>query len=399
MNILQKDNLNLMILATGQGLMMTANSLLVATSALVGYALAPDKSLSTIPLGLVFLAAMLTTIPASFLMKKIGRRNGFLLGVMFGIMGAMLSSWAILKMNFILFCCGISLLGVANGFGGYYRFAAADAVTKDRRSTAISLVLAGGVVAAFIGPNLANFTKDLIGSIAFAGSYISLVIVYITAMLFLLFLDIKQVKENEVDAPVRTLKEIISQPTYLVAVLGALTGFIVMSVIMTATPLAMRAGHFNFTDTVFVIQWHIFAMYAPSFFTGRLIKKFGVLNIMFVGAVIMVGCVTINTSGETLAHYWSGLFLLGLGWNFLFIGGTTLLTETYTESEKAKAQAFNDFAIFSSVSIAALSAGAILNKFGWHTVNYSALPILSFVILAILWLKSMRSREVAVTES
>lgn len=379
--------------------MMTANSLLVATSALVGYALAADKFMATLPLALVFLAAMLTTIPASLLMKRIGRRNGFLLGVMFGVLGATISSWAILQMNFFLYCAGISLLGVANGFGGYYRFAAADGVAADRRSTAISLVLAGGVIAAFIGPNLASLTRDLISSVAFAGSYVSLVIVYIIAMLFLIFLNIKQLDAHDASEVARPLKKIISQPAYMVAVFSAMAGFGVMSIIMTATPLAMHAGNHQFIDTAFVIQWHIFAMYAPSFFTGRLIHKFGVLNIMLTGAVLMFSCVIINTSGATLSYYWTGLFLLGIGWNFLFIGGTTLLTETYTESEKAKAQAVNDFIIFSNVGISALSAGAMFHYFGWQAINYSVLPILTFTVLAIIWLKMTRSYKVVATES
>jgi len=379
--------------------MMTANSLLVATSALVGHALATNKMLATVPLATVFLAAMLTTIPASLLMKKIGRRNGFLLGISFAIMGATISSWALLKSNFILYCCGVAMLGIANGFGGYYRFAAVDGISGKRRSTAISLVLAGGVVAAFIGPNLANWTRDIIGNITFAGSYISLVIVYCISMAFLLFLDISPVSKESVDSDIRPLKSIVNQPTYLIAVLAAMTGYGAMSLIMTATPLAMHAGHQSFSDTAFVIQWHIFAMYAPSFFTGKLINRFGVLNIMLAGAIFMISCVTINTSGLTVLHYWSGLFLLGIGWNFLFIGGTTLLTETYTEPEKAKAQALNDFLIFSTVCLSVLSAGAILHHFGWFIVNYSAVPFLLVVISAIIWLKVMRPRTGFATES
>lgn len=395
---MEKDNKNLLILATSQGLMMTANSLLVATSALVGYFLATDKSLSTVPLALVFFAAMLTTIPASFLMKKIGRRNGFLLGVMFGVLGSIVSAWAILQVNFSLYCIGVFLIGIANGFGGYYRFAAADGVEKSKRSTAISLVLAGGVIAAFIGPNLASWTRDLISTVAFAGSYISLVSVYIIAMLLLVFLDIKLPEENADHKGARPLKKIISQPTYIVAAFGAMAGFGVMSLIMTATPLSMHSVNHNFADTAFVIQWHIFAMYMPSFVTGRIINRYGVLNVMLTGSLLMIVCVLLNTTGETLLNYWTGLFLLGIGWNFLFIGGTTLLTETYTEQEKAKAQAFNDFVIFSNVSFAALSAGALFHHFGWHTVNYSALPILTIVLMSILWLKMYRTRVLLASE-
>jgi len=379
--------------------MMTANSLLVTTSALVGFALAENKSMATIPLALVFLGAMVTTIPASMLMKRIGRRNGFMIGACFGILGAIISSWAVLKMDFMLYGIGVTLFGVSNGFGGYYRFAAADGVAVDRRSRAISLVLAGGVIAAFIGPNMASWTRDLIGSAAFTGSYISLVAVFIMAMLLLLFLDIKQVDEEWDNKNARSIWIIARQPAYIIAVLSVLAGFGAMSLIMTATPLAMHASRHNFTDTAFVIQWHIFAMYAPSFVTGKLIEKFGLLNIMLAGVMLIFVCIALNTSGNSLAHYWTGLFLLGIGWNFLFVGGTTLLTETYTESEKSKAQALNDFLIFSNVSFAALCAGAIHNNFGWSIVNYSVLPLLTIVIFSIVWLKLKNNRQVIWSEN
>ncbi len=379
--------------------MMTANSLLVTTSALVGFALAENKSMATIPLAMVFLGAMVTTIPASILMKRIGRRNGFMIGVCFGILGAIISSWAILKMDFVLYSIGVTLFGVSNGFGGYYRFAAADGVAVDRRSRAISLVLAGGVIAAFIGPNMASWTRDLIGSAAFTGSYVSLVAVFIMAMLLLLFLDIKQVGEEWDNKNARSIWVIARQPAYIIAVLSVLAGFGAMSLIMTATSLAMHASRHNFTDTAFVIQWHIFAMYAPSFVTGKLIEKFGLLNIMLAGVMLIFACIALNTSGNSLAHYWTGLFLLGIGWNFLFVGGTTLLTETYTESEKSKAQALNDFLIFSNVSFAALCAGAIHNNFGWLIINYSVLPLLTIVVFSIAWLKLKNNRQVIWSEN
>jgi len=394
-----KDNKNLTILAACQGLMMTANSLLVTTSALVGFALADNKSMATVPLALVFLAAMITTIPASMLMKRIGRRNGFIIGAGFGVLGAIISSWSIMKMDFMLYSFGITLFGISNGFGGYYRFAAADGVTVDRRSTAISLVLAGGVIAAFLGPNMASWTRDLIGSMAFIGSYVSLSIVFIIALLLLLFLDIKQVDEDRSSEHVRSIWNIARQPTYIIAVLSALSGFGAMSLIMTATPLAMHTGKHFFTDTAFVIQWHMFAMYAPSFVTGRLIRKFGLLNIMLTGVMFIFVCVALNTNGNSLAHYWTGLFLLGIGWNFLFIGGTTLLTETYSEPEKAKAQALNDFLIFSNVSFAALCAGLIHHSFGWMVVNYSVLPLLTIVVFSITWLKLKNKRQVVWSEN
>lgn len=381
---------NVWLLAGCQALMNSGNSLLIATSALVGFRLAPDKSLATLPLALQFFTSMLTTIPASFLMKAIGRRAGFMVGTLLGLAGAGLAAWGIVTGNFIYFCLAAALIGAFNGFGTYYRFAAADVATPDYKSRAISYVMAGGVVAALVGPNLAHWTSEWLAGIEFAGSYLSLLGIYGLSLLTLLFVRIPPPTMAQTQAHSRPLSEIARQPAFIVALVGGALGFGVMALVMTATPLAMHQHAHVFADTAFVIEWHLLGMFAPSFFTGHLIRRFGVLNVMLAGVVLNVGCVAVNLVGTDVAHFWAALTLLGVGWNFLFIGGTTLLTETYAESEKAKAQALNDFVVFTVITAASLSAGALQYQLGWRAVNLGVVPILVVILAALLWLRKMR---------
>lgn len=382
--------INVWLLSACQATLNTGNSLLVATSALVGFKLAPDKALATLPLAVQFLASMITTMPASFLMKAIGRRTGFLLGTGAGLLGAGVATYAIINSSFLYFCAAAVLFGVYNGFGTYYRFAAADVATPDYRATAISYVMAGGVVAAFIGPNLAHWTQAWFPSAEFAGSYLSLLAVFGFSALALAFVRIPRAPEVLRHESGRPLSNIASQPATIVAMLGAAIGFGVMAFVMVATPLAMHAHAHAFSDTAFVIEWHMLGMFAPSFFTGHLIRRFGVLNVMLAGALLTAGCVLINLTGTGIAHFWTALVLLGIGWNFLFVGGTTLLTETYTEPEKAKTQGLNDFLVFTTITVASLSAGATQHYFGWRLVNLGVIPLIVIVAVAIVWLKGVR---------
>lgn len=391
---MNKMKKNVWLLSLCQALMNSGNSLLVATSSLVGYALATDKSLATLPLALQFLTTMLTSVPASLLMKRVGRRAGFIVGTLLGLAGSGLAAIGIVRHDFVFFCAGAAFFGAFNGFGTYYRFAAADAATPDYRSTAISYVMAGGVVAAFVGPNLASWTHDWLTSTPFAGSYVALMGIYAASLLVLLGLDMPPPAHESEDRG-RPLKRIAAQGTYVVAVLGAALGYGIMSLVMTATPLAMHAHEHPFEQTAFVIQWHVFAMFAPSFFTGHLIRRFGTLNVMVAGAVLTALCVAVNLAGTQVVHFWAGLFLLGLGWNFLFVGGTTLLTETYRPEEKAKAQALNDFLVFTVVTLASLSAGALQHHFGWETVNVGVLPLIAVIVGSLLWLRYQRRMALA----
>ena len=297
--------------------------------------------------------------------------------------------------DFWLFCVGTALVGVFNGFGIYYRFAAVDAAPDFYKGRAISYVMAGGVVAAFAGPNLANLAKDAIPAATFAGSYAALVLLYGIAMLALLGVKIPRqpaVKRHESGRP---LLQILRQPVFMVALLGATLGYGVMSLVMTATPLAMQGCGLPFSDSAFVIQWHVFAMFAPSFVTGTLIRRFGVLTVMLWGASCYVGTVFINLNGITIDHFWIALFLLGIGWNFLFIGGTTLLTEAYLPEEKAKAQALNDFLVFTTVSLSSLSAGALQYHYGWEAVNLGVIPLIAVIVIAVVALMLRRRLQAA----
>ncbi len=377
---------NILLLSLCQAVMMTGGSLLITSAAVVGAMLTDDRSLATLPLALQFLASMLTSIPASFAMRRWGRRAGFMLGVVIGAGGGVVAALAIFAGDFWLFCLGTALVGVFNGFGIYLRFAAVDAAPPHYKEKAISYVMAGGVVAAFAGPNLANLAQDAIPAASFAGSYAALVGLYGIALLALWFVRIPRAPAVVAGKQGRSLWQIARQAVFIVAMLGAMLGYGIMSLVMTATPLAMKVCGMPFSDSAFVIQWHVFAMFAPSFFTGSLIRRIGVLWVMLLGVLCYIATVVINLSGETLTHYWIALFLLGLGWNFLFVGGTGLLTEAYREEEKAKAQALNDFMVFTTVSIASLSAGALQFHYGWRAVNWGVTPLLTVILVALLTL-------------
>jgi len=384
---------NIVLLSLSQASLITGTSSLLTSSAIVGLTLAGHKSLATMPLALLFLAQMATTIPASFYMAKVGRRLGFMTSSLFGLTGAAIMTGAVVTANFNLFCMGTALVGVFNGFGQYYRFTAAEVVPEDYRSRAISYVLVGGVIAAFAGPNLANWSRHLL-SAEFAGSYACLIGLYLLALGFASLLQIPKPAVVARSTSGRPLNVIASQPAYLVAVASALVGYGVMNFIMVATPLAMHGHAHAFSDTAFVIQWHILGMFVPSFFTGDLIRRFGTANIMQTGIVLLGLCVLINFSGTTVTHFWSALVLLGLGWNFLFVGATTLLTQTYAPEEKAKAQALNDFIVFGTVTLTSFSSGAVLHALGWQTINLAVIPFLVLVAVANLRLRSTRRAAV-----
>ena len=367
---------------------MSGTSLMVATTALVGYALADNKIYASLPFTLQLVATMFTSIPAGKLMGKIGSKKSFLYGTVLAMFGAAICAYGVIQDSFILFTLGSVFIGVFSGFANFYRFTAADSVDHAHKSRAISYVLAGGVLAAIIGPNLANYTREMISGALFAGSYASIIILYILSFALLSFLDLPHHAHHDkknITTP-RTLSIIVKQPKFIIAVICGMLGYATMSLVMTATPLAMQHNHHAYADTAFVIQWHVLGMFAPSFFTGHLIKRFGVLAIMLIGTLLGLLCVFINLLGTTVNHFWIALIFLGVSWNFLFIGGTALLTETYTESEKFKTQALNDFLVFSMVALASLSAGILNHKFGWQFVNYMAIPTLCIILLSLMWL-------------
>ena len=378
---------NIILLSLSQAVLITGTSTLLASSAIVGLALASHKSLATMPLALLFLAQMATTVPASLYMARVGRRVGFMTSALFGLAGSAVATAGVIYASFSIFCLGTTLIGMFNGFGQYYRFTAAEVAPEDYRSRAISYVMVGGVIAAFAGPNLANWSRHSL-SAEFAGSYACLIGLYLLAFGLASLLQIPKPAAVSRSKEGRPLGVIARQPAYLAAVASAMVGYGVMNFIMIATPLAMHGYAHAFSDTAFVIQWHIFGMFIPSFFTGHLIRRFGTANIMLTGILLLGLCVSINFVGTTVTHFWSALVLLGLGWNFLFVGATTLLTETYAPGEKAKAQALNDFIVFGTVTLTSFSSGAVQHALGWQTINMAVIPFLVLVGVANLWLRS-----------
>lgn len=374
------------LLAICQALMMSVSTLLITASALVCLTLVENKALVTVPLSLQFLAMMLSTAPASLLMGKYGRKFGFLLGSLFAIAGGLLLVYAVFNHSFLLFAVGSFLVGIFNGFSSFYRFAAVELVDEINKPKAISYVLVGGVLAAFIGPNLANFGRGMFPAEEFAGGFIYATVLYVCVFFVLSIIKFPPAILKKTKSSGRPLSEIIKQPTFVVAVICGMLGYGVMTYVMTATPLAMNHHQHEFSDTAFVIQWHVLAMFAPSFFTGSIIQRIGVLNVLIAGTVLALICMLVNLNGTTMTHFWIALFALGLSWNFLFIGASTLLTETYRKEETAKSQAFNDFMVFSMVTLASLSSGYFQNTFGWQSVNYSGLIFVFIIAMSLIWL-------------
>ena len=377
---------NIALLAGAQALLLTNGIMLVAINGLLGLQLAADKRLATLPITTYVIGGALATLPAAFFMKRYGRRAGFMLGAGLGMLGALISAFAVSIGSFWLLCFGTVFAGIYNAFGQQYRFAAADAAPLDWKGKAISFTLAGGILGGVIGPEVGKLTRTLLEP-TYLASYGALIGFAALSMLIASRLDIPLLTVAEQKAVGRPLRQIARQPAFMVAVLAAAAGYGVMNLLMTATPLAMDICGLPFADTAFILQWHVIAMFAPSFFTGGLIKRFGVLSILIVGAALMFACIGIAASGQTLMHFWWALVLLGLGWNFLFIGGTTLLTETYRPEEKAKVQGTNDFIVLGVQGLTSLSSGVLISSDGWASLNIWALPVVAMTALAttLLW--------------
>lgn len=376
---------NVALLAACQAMLFTNNSTLIAINGLAGFALAPFSALATLPVTCWVLGGAVTTMPASLYMRRVGRQTGLSLGTVLGILGALLCAFGVSQENFWLLCVGTFVCGGYNAFGQYYRFAAADTASATYRSQAISLVLAGGLVGGIIGPAVSRVSVDFFTT-RFMGAYLSLTVFALITMLILRFIQIPNPSIEEQRTTGRPLREILQQPRTVVAILSGAVGFGVMNFLMTATPLAMGLCGYPFGDAALVISSHVIAMFAPSFFTGKLIQRFGVLNIIGVGVLLNFGSLSTALSGVSFAHFWLALVLLGVGWNFMYIGGTTLLTETYQPEERAKTQGANDSLVFAMMLLSSLFSGLTVTQAGWMQVNLAAFPLLIVVLLAVLWL-------------
>ena len=364
-------------LAGTQALFQTASVLIMTIGGLAGQLLAPEPSLATLPIATVALGTAIATIPASILMARVGRRPGFIVGTMFGAAGGAAAAAGIVAASFPLLCLGTLLVGLYQGFAQFYRFAAAEAVPAQYRSRALSMVLAGGIFAAFAGPHLGAVTRDLLFGSAYAGSFAAVVALSLVAAAILAATPLPPPPAADLIAePARPLGEIARQPRFLAAIVGAAVGYAVMVLVMTATPLSMLAHDHSVPDAAFVIQWHVLGMFAPSFFTGWLVSRFGVVTMMLAGVALLLGEVAIVASGSDMLRFASALVLLGIGWNFLYVGGSAMLLETYRPSERGKVQALNDFVIVGATAAAAFSAGALVEAFGWYGLNLAVAPFL-----------------------
>lgn len=387
---------NVLLLAVCQALYISGTTLMIVTAPLVGKMLLPeDPGWATAPLFFHHGGVMSATIPASLLMRRTGRRAGFMLGAVIGCIGALIAVEAIYQLSYWGFCLGVFVIGWFNGFAIFYRFAAADTATPEFRPKAISLVLAGGLLAAIIGPELAKHTLDWLAPVFYAGSYLSLVGLYVLSFCILAFVQIPRLSGEERKDTGRPLKEIMRQPACIVAILAATVAFATMSLVMSPTTLAMEACGFDTDDTFTVMQAHVVGMYLPAFFTGHLVSRFGARPIILAGIALIAVCAAVNLSGVELMHFAVALFLNGVGWNFMFVGGSSLLTEVHTPAERAKLQGVNDFVVFGSIAVSSLFSGRILEDFGWDWINIGVLPMIAVSLLATLIFAGSRGRRAA----
>ena len=386
---------NVTLLAICQSIFVCGQTTLFFVGGLIGYKLAYDKALATLPVSAVILGTALMTIPASLVMRRVGRRVGFMGAALVGLIGLLTCTLALYSSLFWLLCMGALIVGFYNAFCQYYRFAAADVATPAFRPKAISLVMAGGVVAGVIGPSLAVYSRNLIPEFEYLASYLLLAIMTISVFALVSFVRIPRLSEAELKDTGRPLLQIMTRPKFIAAAGSSMIGYGIMALLMTATPLAMIACDHPVDDAGFVIQWHVVGMFAPSFFTGHLIAKFGLIKIMLTGAILLLASVVAALMGIAIWHFMISMFLVGVGvgWNFLFVGGSTLLTEVHTAAERAKTQAAHDFMVFAVTASGSFLSGQLLYRFGWDEVNLVALPFIVAVTLLIIWYAFIRRRE------
>src|SRR6202158_3193943 len=379
------------LLACCQALLLINNSGLIAMNGLVGYALVDNKAFATLGATSFVVGSALAAMPAALWMANVGRRRGFMTGSAIAVVGAATCALALWLGSFALFCLGTAVVGIYTAFGLQYRFAAAEVAAPEFRAKAISLVLAGGIAGGFLGPQASLWAMDLL-PVRFLGSFLALSAIAIVALALQSQVRVPPPNMEETRGGGRPLARIARQPVFIVAALSAALGYGIMNLLMTATPLAMSFCGHPFSAAAFVIEWHVVGMYAPGFFTGSLIKRFGALKVIAVGIALMGACVAVALSGIALWQFWTALLLLGVGWNFMYTGGTTLLIDAYTPAEKAKTQGMNDVIIFTVMSISSFSSGALISAAGWEGMNLGTLPMLAVVASAVLWVMLLRRR-------
>jgi MFS family permease len=378
-----------LLLVVAQALAQTASILVMTVGSLAGSQIAPAPQLATVPISAMILGTVVATVPASMWMARAGRRAGFIAGALLGAVGGLVAASGILVRSFLLLLAGLFLIGTYQAFTLFYRFAASEVSDDAFRPRAISLVLTGGVAAALLGPALASLGAVLLER-DYAGSFLILAAVCLAAAGVLLGLRVPKLEAQSSQGQPRPLFAILRQPTFAVALFGAATGGGVMVLAMTAMPLAMAQHHHSLAAATIVMQMHVLGMFLPAFFTGSLIARFGVLRVMISGAVLLAAHVLLCLGSTGFVSFASALALLGVGWNFLYVGGTTLLTDAYLPAEKARAQAANDLLVFVVGLLSSLSAGVLLQVAGWRLLNALLLPWLLAAVIAILWLGHTR---------
>ena len=380
---------NLTILVFCQLISTSGSFVMVMLGGIIGSQLATNKAFATLPLSMMVVAVAATTIPATMLMKNIGRRKGCALASFCSVVALILAALALQQSSFSIFILAVMIFGINMAFTQQYRYFAAESVESKYVPRAISLVLVGSIGAAFVGKEIATRGEYWIADIQFAGSLVALAVMFVVqAMLFFAMEPAKEHENKESPASERPLREIVFQPVFVVAVLGATAGYGLMTLVMTATPLSMHINDgFSLEKTSSVIQAHILGMYVPSLFAGFIIEKIGVTKLMFIGAIGLLSTSIIGLQGHTMLHYWWALVLLGIGWNFLYVGGTTMLTYTYSMAERFRAQAVNEFLVFGTAATASLLAGTIMYFSGWGTLMLIPIPVLITICMALIFVR------------
>jgi predicted MFS family arabinose efflux permease len=377
---------NAIVLAVAQALAGGNNTVIVATTSILGAVLAPQKGLATLPITFMVFGMWLGTLPVGALARRYGRRFALQCGSVFGVLSGLVSYVATLHGSFTLLLAGTFCGGLYAAAHMSYRFAAADTASESYRPKVVSWVLAGGVFAAVIGPQIVIWTKDLMQPHLFAATFLGQSACAVVASMVLQFVRIPLTRQAAVETP-RRLAAITLTPRFIVAAVCGVASYVTMNLVMTSAPLAMVGCGHSVTDATLGIQWHVLAMYAPSFITGSLIVRFGVERVTAVGLVLIIVTAFVGISGISVAHFWAALILLGLGWNFAFIGATTMVTACHRPEERTRVQAFNDFLIFGSMAVSSFSSGQLLEKFGWQAVNEVVFPTVLVAGAMLLWLK------------
>ncbi len=386
---------NVLVLAVAQALAGGNQVVIVTTGGIIGTMLAPHKGLATLPISVMVIGMWLGTLPIGALAKRYGRRPALQIGAAMGALAGLICAAAILQGSFGLFLLGAFCSGVYAASHHAYRFAAADTASIAFRPKAVSWVLAGGVASAVVGPQLIIFTKDFLPPYIFSVTFLGQAVLAAAAALVLILVKIPRPPSGPEQSSGRPLAEIIRGPRFITAAVCGAASYAMMNLVMTSAPLAMLACDHSVTDATLGLQWHVLAMYVPSFFTGALILRFGVERIVFVGLALIVASGLVAISGIALWNFWTGLVLLGVGWNFAFIGATTMVTQCHTTAERNKVQAFNDFLVFGSMAVASFSSGQLLASFGWTAVNYVVFPTILAAAVLLAWRK-LQDRQVAV---